>query len=157
MSGDLVGKVYGSLFGPRRCPQSANLTIGAKRTCPRQSPGVAKRSNYGRADRAYPGRAGHRCQYVGTDELCRGHETGRPAPFFDHRRRPRRSGQMLDRATDMPSARRSIRFFDAVCSALHFAKRMVFIGRRGLFGAVIKTAKKCSGDDETSGAAPAHR
>jgi hypothetical protein len=26
MSGDLVGKVYGSLFGPRRCPQSANLT-----------------------------------------------------------------------------------------------------------------------------------
>jgi hypothetical protein len=64
---------------------------------------------------------------------------------------------MLDRASDMPSARRSIRFFDAVCSALHFAKRMAFIDRCGSFGAVLKTAEKCSGDDEASGTAPAHR
>jgi hypothetical protein len=64
---------------------------------------------------------------------------------------------MLDRATDMPSTRRSIRFFDAVYAALHFAKRMAFIDRCGSFGAVLKTAEKCSGDDETSGTAPAHR
>jgi cell division protein FtsB len=52
---------------------------------------------------------------------------------------------MLDRATNMPSARRSIRFFDAVCSALHFAKRMAFIDRCGSFGAVLRLLRSAAG------------
>jgi hypothetical protein len=34
---------------------------------------------------------------------------------------------------------------------------MAFIDWCGSFGAVLKTAEKCSGDDETSGTASAHR
>jgi hypothetical protein len=46
----------------------------------------------------------------------------------------------MDRVTDAPGARRSSQFFDAICSDLHFTKKMVFIAWCGLFGAVLETA-----------------